>query len=65
MEITWTSVKTSLPNESKWYLVTYADGTGVTEAYWNKKQKKWIVRELDTELTTVTAWANMPEPYKE
>lgn len=61
--ITWHDVKT-LPTKEGWYLVTYQENN-VTESYWNKKQKKWLVREMDLTLNSVIAWADMPKPYKE
>lgn len=61
-EITWHYVKDDLPPASDWYLVSYADGIGVTDAYWNKQQKKWLTIKIDEELTTVYAWAEKPKP---
>ena len=56
----WNYVNDLLPYKSGWYLVSYADGA-VTDAYWNKKQKKWLTLKPDEELTTVYAWANKPK----
>lgn len=58
--ITWNYVEDLLPYRSDWYLVSYADNA-VTDAYWNKKQKKWLTIEPDQELTTVYAWAEKPK----
>lgn len=58
--ITWNYVKDGTPTKSDWYLVSYAD-EAVTDAYWNKKQKKWLTMEPDFELTTVYAWCEKPK----
>ena len=58
--ITWNYVKDGNPEKSEWYLVSYADGA-VTDAYWNKRQKKWLTLLPDEELTTVYAWAIKPK----
>lgn len=60
MEITWNYVKDTLPSKSDWYLVSYSMGA-VTDAYWNKQQKKWLTMKPDEELTTVYAWADKPK----
>lgn len=63
VKITWNDVKDGLPKKSEWYLVTYGENA-VGEAYYNRKQKKWLTREVDYELKSVVAWAVMPEPFK-
>ena len=63
IKITWNDVKNGNPKGSRWVLVTYQESY-VTEAYWNAKQKKYITRD-NVILGTVTAWADMPTPYKE
>lgn len=65
MEITWIYVKDKLPDKSNWYLVSYANNA-VTDAFWNKKQKKWLTLTPDEELTTVYAWTDKPKaaPYE-
>jgi len=57
----WKYTKDELPSKSGWYLVSYAEGTGVTDSYWNKQQKKWLTLIPDEELTTVYAWTDKPK----
>lgn len=59
---TWHYVKDEPPKKSGWYLVSYADGEGVTDAYWNKQQKTWLTMKPDEELKTVYAWTDKPKP---